>query len=105
MGLTGLLAIGDAVATTNPTGGRGVSLGISSAVAMTRIVENSPRERWAVELDGWCEDNLRRWVSDQIEMDAAMLRRWAGEPFDPSANFRSISSMQRCRRIPRTPRS
>ena len=33
VGLTGLLAIGDAVATTNPTGGRGVSLGISSAVA------------------------------------------------------------------------
>ena len=27
VGLTGLLAIGDAVATTNPTGGRGVSLG------------------------------------------------------------------------------
>ncbi len=86
VGLTGLLAIGDAVATTNPTGGRGVSLGISSAETMTRIVANSPRECWATELDAWCEENLRRWVTDQIEMDAALLRRWAGEPFDPSAD-------------------
>jgi hypothetical protein len=53
---------------------------------MTRIVANSPRECWATELDAWCEDNLRRWVTDQIAMDAALLRRWAGEPFDPSAD-------------------
>jgi flavin-dependent dehydrogenase len=87
VGLTGLLAIGDAVATTNPIGGRGVSLGIASAVTMARILENSPRECWAAGLDTWCEDNLRRWVTDQIEIDAATLRRWAGEPFDPIAEL------------------
>ncbi len=104
VGLTGLLAIGDAVATTNPTGGRGVSLGISSAEAMTRIVENSPRECWATELDAWCEDNLRRWVTDQIEMDAAMLRRGRASRSTRARSCRSIWCMRRCRRIRRTAR-
>jgi flavin-dependent dehydrogenase len=80
--LTGLLAIGDAVCTTNPMGARGVSLGIASAAAAAAITTEHDRERWAPELERWCETNVRPWFDDQVDADAAMLRRWAGEPVD-----------------------
>ena len=85
VGLTGLLAIGDAVATTNPTGGRGVSLGISSAVAMTRIVEtrrgSAGRPNWTPGVRRICAAGSpirSRWMRRH-------LRRWTGLAFDPAA--------------------
>ncbi|MFX0579429.1 FAD-dependent oxidoreductase [Nocardia nepalensis] len=80
--VTGLLAIGDAVCTTNPMGARGISLGISTAAALADITTELDRHRWAPELEQWCESNVRPWFDDQVESDAAMLRRWAGEPID-----------------------
>ena len=40
--VTGLLAIGDAVCTTNPTGGRGVSLAIRAAAELADLVATHP---------------------------------------------------------------
>ena len=80
--VTGLLAIGDAVCTTNPMGARGISLGIASAVAAANVITEHNPERWAPELELWSETNVRPWFDDQVEADAAMLRRWAGEPID-----------------------
>jgi len=82
--VTGLLAVGDAVCTTNPMGARGISLGIAGAVALAGILAEHPRQRWAHELDQWCTRQVRPWFDDQVEIDAAMLRRWAGEPLNPS---------------------
>lgn len=83
--ITGLLAIGDAVCTTNPMGARGISLGIAAAVALTGITAAHPRQHWAPELERWCTTHVRPWFDDQVENDTAMLRRWAGQPTDLSA--------------------
>ncbi|MBH0781864.1 FAD-dependent oxidoreductase [Nocardia bovistercoris] len=85
--VTGLLAIGDAVCTTNPMGARGISLGISGAAALADIVAEHDRPRWTSELERWCESDVRPWFEDQVESDAAMLRRWAGEPIDPTGRL------------------
>ena len=81
-GLTGLLAIGDAVCITNPMGARGVTLAVQSAVALADIVGDGTAADWAAELDRWCLTNMRPWFDDQVEMDAALLSRWHGEPID-----------------------
>ena len=81
-GLTGLLAIGDAVCITNPMGARGVTLAVLSAVALADIVGDGTAAEWAAELDRWCLANMRPWFDDQVEMDAALLSRWHGEPID-----------------------
>jgi 2-polyprenyl-6-methoxyphenol hydroxylase-like FAD-dependent oxidoreductase len=83
-GLARLLAIGDAVCITNPMGARGVTLAVTSAVALADIVASRPAADWADGLDRWCRANMRPWFDDQVEMDAALLRRWHGEPIDPS---------------------
>ena len=81
-GLTGLLAIGDAVCITNPMGARGVTLAVLSAAALAGLVRDRPAADWAAELDRWCMTNMRPWFDDQVEMDAALLSRWHGEPID-----------------------
>lgn len=80
--LTGLLAIGDAVSTTNPMGARGISVGISTAVALTQIMAATPQSEWARALGRWCTGEVRPWFEDQIASDGAMQRRWAGEAAD-----------------------
>ena len=81
-GLAGLLAIGDAVCITNPMGARGVTLAVLSAAALADLVRDRPAADWAAELDRWCLTNMRPWFDDQVEMDAALLSRWHGEPID-----------------------
>jgi flavin-dependent dehydrogenase len=85
--VTGLLAVGDAVCTTNPMGARGISLGIAGAAALADIIAENPRQRWAHELDDWCASQVRPWFDDQVISDRAMLRRWAGEPADLSGRL------------------
>ncbi|WP_214321240.1 FAD-dependent oxidoreductase [Nonomuraea sediminis] len=83
-GVTRVLSIGDSVCTTNPTGGRGVSLGIASAIAMTDIVGSCPPSAWACALDAWCERHLRPWFHDALLNDEVMRRQWAGLPLELS---------------------
>ena len=80
--LAGLLAIGDSVCITNPTGARGVPLAVLSAVALADLVCDRPASDWAAELDRWCQANMRPWFDDHVEMDAALLDRWHGVPLD-----------------------
>lgn len=81
----GLLAIGDATCTTNPTGARGVSLGMLAAAALTDIVAESAPDEWTARLDAWSLAQLRPWFEDHLVFDAAMRARWSGEPIDTDA--------------------
>ena len=83
-GLTGLLAIGDAVCITNPMGARGVTLAVLSAAGWP-ICSRPPCRRLAAELDRWCLANMRPWFDDQVEMDAACSDRWHGDPLTSTA--------------------
>jgi len=79
----GMLAIGDAVLTTNPMGARGMTLGLQSAVAMVQIVEGLPAEQWSSAMHEWAERTLRPWYADHVEWDAAVAGAWAGADPNP----------------------
>ena len=68
--LPGMLAVGDAVCTTNPAAGRGVAL-----------ARHDPADA-ALAFDAWCAEQVRPWFADHVAVDAAQLRRWAGEDVD-----------------------
>jgi 2-polyprenyl-6-methoxyphenol hydroxylase-like FAD-dependent oxidoreductase len=74
-----LLAIGDAVCTTNPMGARGVALGMASAAALADLVANAPLDTWASELDAWCLANQKIWHDDHLITDSALLAAWRGD--------------------------
>jgi 2-polyprenyl-6-methoxyphenol hydroxylase-like FAD-dependent oxidoreductase len=82
VGVAGLLAIGDAVCTTNPQGARGVMLGMQSAVTVADLVASAPPETWAAELDAWCAANMRCWYDEHLVSDAYVPTSWLGEPID-----------------------
>ena len=75
-----LLAIGDAFCTTNPQGGRGISLGLRSAVALTDLVRDHPVDEVPARLDAWGTRELLPWFRDHLSWDAALLAQWAGRP-------------------------
>lgn len=81
----GLLAIGDAASTTNPTAARGVSLGMQTAAVLADLVSGAPRPEWGSRLDRWCEATLRPWYADHLHWDQSLRARWSGRPIDPAA--------------------
>ncbi len=84
--LPGLVALGDALATTNPNGARGGSLGAEGALKLADVVGVSDDPvLWRDEMGAWSERNVRPWWADHVAIDASLHRRWAGEPPDPDA--------------------
>jgi 2-polyprenyl-6-methoxyphenol hydroxylase-like FAD-dependent oxidoreductase len=79
----GLLAIGDAVCTTNPAGARGLSLGMLMAGALADVVESRPSSEWATALEEWCDGEIRPWFDEHLIADAWQLDQWRGVPTDP----------------------
>lgn len=83
--LAGVVAIGDAVATTNPNGARGGSLAALGAVALARTVAEHPADpmAWGAAMAAWSDREVRPWWADHVAVDASLHRRWRGEPPDP----------------------
>lgn len=84
--LPGLVFVGDAVSTTNPTAGRGF---VTSLMQVERLVDlvaehGGDHAATALALDAWCCDNVRPWFSDHVATDAAQHERWAGHDVDPA---------------------
>jgi 2-polyprenyl-6-methoxyphenol hydroxylase-like FAD-dependent oxidoreductase len=79
----GLLAVGDALCTTNPQGGRGVTLGMQTAAYVADLVDLAPADRWTADLDDWGRQHLEPWFHDHVAWDHTLNRRWAGLPVDP----------------------
>ena len=78
-----LLAIGDAVCTTNPMGARGIALGMESAAFAADLVAGAAPETWAAALDAWAEANQKVWHDDHVITDDAVLAAWRGDDVDP----------------------
>ncbi len=82
----GLVTVGDAVATTTPTRGRGVAMACMQIEALLRLLdEGADPTTVAVAFDAWCEENIKPWVADHIAIDGGMERRWQGEDIDLGA--------------------
>jgi 2-polyprenyl-6-methoxyphenol hydroxylase-like FAD-dependent oxidoreductase len=87
---TGILAVGDSWACTNPSLGRGASLGVLHAVALRDLLRADSAadpldlvERW----DAVTEAQLRPWYDATLFVDRHRLREIeafiAGEPYEP----------------------
>ena len=81
--LPGVVLIGDAVSTTNPAAGRGISLGLRQVRELLRLLTaRADLGQVAVAFDAWCQEEVRPWFLDHVLWDAGLLRRWSGRRLD-----------------------
>ncbi|GLZ45406.1 hypothetical protein Acsp06_15910 [Actinomycetospora sp. NBRC 106375] len=87
---TGLLAVGDAVCTTNPTFGRGIGVALRTIADLADVLATHPEDPDAASLamDRAILEHVRPWYADQAATDAgrlAALRHTVlGEPAPPA---------------------
>jgi 2-polyprenyl-6-methoxyphenol hydroxylase-like FAD-dependent oxidoreductase len=90
---SGLFFVGDAVCTTNPAAGRGVSLGLRQAAELTTLLNARDGRRDYVgvsrQFEWWCAENIRPWYDDHVYWDATLLARLRGEDIDLDARIPS----------------
>jgi 2-polyprenyl-6-methoxyphenol hydroxylase-like FAD-dependent oxidoreductase len=88
---TGLLAVGDAVCTTNPTFGRGLGVALRTIADLADVLAEHPDdpEGASLAMDRAVLEHVRPWYADQAVTDAARLavQRHVvlGEPAPPPA--------------------
>jgi len=82
--LDGLIYAGDAVCTTNPTAGRGVTTSLLQAQQLIGLLEEHRRDLTSCSLafDRWCTRNIKPWFDDHVYWDADLIRRWSGHDVD-----------------------
>ncbi len=80
--LPGLLAVGDAVCTTNPAHARGATLALESALACARVVlaQGADPVAVAAAADAAQQDLLAPWFDDSVTQDIAADADKAADP-------------------------
>jgi len=85
VGTPGLVAVGDSVATTTPTRGRGIAMACMQVAALLTLLDEGAHPPAVAEPFGaWCDDAIEPWVADHLAIDGGMVRRWQGEDLDLS---------------------
>lgn len=89
--LPGLISVGDAVCTTTPLAGRGISLALMQATELVHTLDRHDADitTAAEQFDAWCLDHIRPWFDDHRYTDADRIRRWSGEDVDVSRRLPS----------------
>jgi 2-polyprenyl-6-methoxyphenol hydroxylase-like FAD-dependent oxidoreductase len=84
LALPGLVFVGDAVATTTPTFGRGVTTTLLQARQLLQLIDEHGTDAVAVaeSFDTWCAGQMKPWVDDHVHMDESTQLRWAGQDVD-----------------------
>lgn len=81
--LPGLVFVGDAVCTTNPSAGRGIATSLLQAQRILELIdERSDHESLSLAFHDWCEGAIRPWFEDHVYTDVRVARRWAGADVD-----------------------
>jgi len=84
-GTPGLVTVGDSVATTTPTRGRGIAMACLQVTALLALLDEGADPTTVAEPFGaWCDQAIEPWVADHIAIDGGMVRRWQGEDLDLS---------------------
>jgi 2-polyprenyl-6-methoxyphenol hydroxylase-like FAD-dependent oxidoreductase len=86
LALPGLVFVGDAVATTTPTFGRGITTTFWQARQLLQLIDEHGADTAAIgeSFDAWCAGQIKPWVDDHVHMDECTRRRWAGQDVDLS---------------------
>ncbi|MGH3697794.1 MAG: FAD-dependent oxidoreductase [Pseudonocardiaceae bacterium] len=82
--LDGLIFVGDAVCTTNPSAGRGIATSLMQAHRLVGLLDEHQRDftSCSLEFDHWCAENIQPWFADHMHWDAELIRRWSGHDVD-----------------------
>jgi 2-polyprenyl-6-methoxyphenol hydroxylase-like FAD-dependent oxidoreductase len=81
--LAGLVSVGDAVATTTPTRGRGIAMAFTQADALLTLLDDgADPDSIAEPFGAWCDEFTRPWVEDHIAIDTEAAARWQGAELD-----------------------
>jgi hypothetical protein len=100
--MPGLVSIGDAVATTAPTAGRGVAPASMQIAALLALLDDGAEPATiARPFEDWCRDRLRPWVEDHVRNDAETVRRWHGHDLETGQELTSAAIVAAARRDPR----
>jgi 2-polyprenyl-6-methoxyphenol hydroxylase-like FAD-dependent oxidoreductase len=79
----GLVSVGDSVATTTPTFGRGMTTTFLQVLQLLTLLDAEPDPACVGEpFDAWCEVNMLPWVLDHVTIDGDVVRRWEGGDVD-----------------------
>ena len=79
----GLISVGDAVCTTTPLAGRGVTLALMQAGELVRALDTDhDTDSVTTRFDAWCTERIKPWFDDHCHADADRARRWAGGDVD-----------------------
>ena len=82
-GTPGLVAVGDSVATTTPTRGRGIAMACMQVSGLLALLDEGADPLTVSEPFGaWCDHHIEPWVADHIAIDGGTVRRWRGEDLD-----------------------
>lgn len=98
--LPGLISVGDAVCTTTPLAGRGVTLALMQARALLHMLDEYADldidididiaiDTVTARFDAWCERHVRPWFDDHRYADGERVRRWGGEQVDATRRLPS----------------
>jgi 2-polyprenyl-6-methoxyphenol hydroxylase-like FAD-dependent oxidoreductase len=89
--LPGLIALGDAVCTTNPSLGRGIATSFLQAQRLVALLDEPGTDFGDVALafDDWCAEHIKPWFADHVYADAERQRRWARGDVDVSRRLPS----------------
>jgi len=89
--LPGLISVGDAVCTTTPLAGRGVTLALMQARELVRLLDPTCDDilTATTQFDSWCAHHIRPWFDDHRYTDADRVRRWSGGDVDLSRRLPS----------------
>jgi 2-polyprenyl-6-methoxyphenol hydroxylase-like FAD-dependent oxidoreductase len=83
LGRPGLVAVGDSVATTAPTAGRGVAMASMQIDGLLQLLDDGADPATvALPFDAWCDAWIRPWVEDHLAIDAEAVRSWQGADID-----------------------
>jgi hypothetical protein len=82
-GIPGLVTVGDSVATTAPTAGRGVAMASMQISRLLRLLDGGADPATIAEpFGGWCDTWIRPWVEDHLAIDTEAVRSWQGADVD-----------------------
>jgi 2-polyprenyl-6-methoxyphenol hydroxylase-like FAD-dependent oxidoreductase len=82
----GLVSVGDSVATTTPTFGRGLATTFLQVSRLLELLDEGGDPTHVGEAFGaWSAEAMLPWVLDHIRMDGDLVRRWEGGDVDLAA--------------------
>jgi 2-polyprenyl-6-methoxyphenol hydroxylase-like FAD-dependent oxidoreductase len=102
LGRPGLVAVGDSVATTTPTAGRGIALCAMQVEALLGLLDaGADAVTVAAPFGRWCDEHIQPWVADHIACDDESVLRWQGVELDVEAPLTSTSIADAAQQDPR----